>query len=420
MNVTKEVALEKPDSSKNKYPPNLYKVGENSWMVDFAFRGERYRENLGPVSRTVAREKVANRKAGVAAGDLLVSGKRWNGRRWIIAEEEPEIEDPVFDEACDKYLDWYKEHSRASSYDRHWTSAISLKAKFGGKRLSEISAFGIEEYKLDRKKQCSCVGGAKRREGSDRCSECGTRLRGKAEATINKELAMLKHLFRKCIEWGLAKSNPVQQVKLFREGQGRTRYLSEEEAQRLLDSCNPDFRVVVLTAMHTGCRKSELTSLRWSRVDMVNRSITVDSCYSKNGETRTIPMTNDVFETFKMRQDRDRTPEDLVFVSRYGKPWRSWRTAFRNAVERAGLHDFRFHDLRHCYGSWLAMSGTIDKGRMELMGHKTPSMSMRYAHLSMDYKRAAVAKLPSFGNLPVKSPQNPPSAKTPRVVGFAK
>ena len=110
-------------------------------------------------------------------------------------------------------------------------------------------------------------------------------------------------------------------------------------------------------------------------------------------------MTDDLRKAFeRLKTERDHGPEDLVFVNRYGKPWKSWRTAFDNAVERAGLKDFRFHDLRHCYGSWLAMAGVIDKGRMELMGHKAPAMSMRYAHLSMDYKRQAVAKLPRFGS----------------------
>ena len=120
--------------------------------------------------------------------------------------------------------------------------------------------------------------------------------------------------------------------------------------------------------MHTGFRSSELKSLRWSHVDMVHRSITVESCYSKNGETGTVPMTMEVFTEFdQMRRDRDRAPHDIVFVSRYGKPWKNWRTAFENACERAGITDFRFHDLRHCYGSWLAMSGTTGKAAMELM-----------------------------------------------------
>jgi len=72
-----------------------------------------------------------------------------------------------------------------------------------------------------------------------------------------------------------------------------------------------------------------------------------------------------------LHEERNPAADAVVFVSRYGTPWKSWRTAFGNAVERAGLKGFHFHDLRHCFGSWLAMNGVNDKGRMELMGIKT-------------------------------------------------
>jgi integrase len=280
------------------------------------------------------------------------------------------------------------------SYERHVHSGTKLKAFFGKNHLSSISAFMIEKYKRERKEAKA------------------------ADATINRELALLKNLFNLCIKWGFAKKNPVSEVKLYREDNGRTRYLTQEEAQMLLATCNTDFRVVVLTAIHTGFRKSEIMSLRWSSVNMGNRSITVESCYAKNGETRTVPMTEDLFEALSiLKTGRDRDTEDLVFISRYGKPWKDWRTAFCNAVERAGLKDFRFHDLRHCYGSWLAMSGVTSKAQMELMGHKDPKMTMRYTHLSMDYKREFVAKLPKLG---VESPQISPSTPNRKVVGFPK
>src|SRR5262249_24526986 len=205
------------------------------------------------------------------------------------------------------------------------------------------------------------------------------------------------------------------------EGNGRTRFLTQEEAQRLLTNCGEDFRDVVLMALHSGCRRSEINSLTWANVDLVQRTFTVLSCYAKNGQTKTLPMTDEVFEMFKRRDaDRDHTPGDLVFVSRYNKPWKSWRTAWENACERAGIKDFRFHDLRHCFGSWLAMNGTAPKAMMELMGHKTAAMTMRYSHLSVEYKRQAVAKLPKLGNLETESPQKSPQPQVAKVVRFGK
>lgn len=213
----------------------------------------------------------------------------------------------------------------------------------------------------------------------------------------------------------------MKRVKFLPEGKGRTRFLSPDEAKKLLAACNEDFRDVVLMALHSGCRKSEINTLTWPNVDLVQRTFTVQPCYAKNHETKTLPMTDEVFAMLKRRrEERDKTPGDLVFVSRYNKPWKSWSTAWQNACERAGLEDFHFHDLRHCFGSWLAMNGTALKSIMELMGHRTVSMTMRYAHLSVDSKRQAVAKLPTFGKIETESPKNPPSAEMSRVVGSRK
>ena len=121
---------------------------------------------------------------------------------------------------------------------------------------------------------------------------------------------------------------------------------------------------------------------------MQNRSIAVQACYRKTNETRTVPMTDEVLKAFE--------PDDLVFMSRYGKPWRSWRTAFVNPVERAGITDFRFDDLRHCFPFWLAKNNTHLKVMMELLGHSDIKMTDRYTHLDVSYQRAAVRQLPGF------------------------
>jgi integrase len=282
-------------------------------------------------------------------------------------------------------------------------------------RLSQISAFCVEEYRIERTTACRCSGGPKPLEKSDRCAECKHLLKARADATVNRELTMLKHLFSKCVKWKLANSSPMPDVKLRKENNGRVRFLTQEEAGRLLMACNIDFRIVVLAAMLTGFRRSELRSLRWTNIAFLNGSITIESSYSKNGETNTVPLHPELEKALKALYDeRNPAPEDLVFVDRYNKPWTSWRTAFENAVERAGLKDFRFHDCRHCFGSWLAMNGTDIKARMELMRHKTPTMTMRYSHLSVKYKRQAIADLPSF-NAEMESPQMSPFMELKKV-----
>ncbi len=358
----------KQPRKKPKNPPNLYLVGD-SWMIDFMFRGERYRESLGPVSRTVAKEEVGKRKAAAAEGRLDTGRK---------------VKDLPFPDALEKYLEYYKANRRPSSHVRHVNSGVHLKAFFGTSRLSAISAFAIERYKRERKEAKA------------------------ADATINREMALLKNLFNLSMKWGFARKNPVCEVKQYRLDNSRTRYLTEEELGKLLEACNPNLRIVVLTAVHTGLRTSELKSLTWRLVDFRNRSLTVESAYSKNGETRSIPLNAVLTEELKrLRIDNRPTPEDSVFLNRTGRPWKCWRTAFKTALKRAGISDFKFHDSRHSFGSYLAMADVNEKARMELMGHKDPKMTMRYTHLSLDYKRAAVAKLEKLGtgvptNLPIE------------------
>src|SRR3989442_5876694 len=95
-------------ADKNKFPPNLYLASNGtSWILDFTYKGVRYKENLGPVSKTIAKEVAARRKAAAAEGRL---------------ETGPKIEDPVFEKACDKYLEWAQAHLRPRSHERAVTS----------------------------------------------------------------------------------------------------------------------------------------------------------------------------------------------------------------------------------------------------------------------------------------------------------
>src|SRR5262245_16485077 len=101
---------------KEPNPSNLYERGD-SWILDFYFRGERYTENLGPVSRTVAKETRDKRKGAVAAGELAVnSGKLWKNKQWILEVQTTPLEDPMFPEAMGKFLEWYKTENQPYTY----------------------------------------------------------------------------------------------------------------------------------------------------------------------------------------------------------------------------------------------------------------------------------------------------------------
>jgi integrase len=119
-----------------------------------------------------------------------------------------------------------------------------------------------------------------------------------------------------------------------------------------------------------------------------------------------------------LHEQRKPAADDLVFTLD-GKPWKVWRTAFTNAPSRAKIQNFRFHDQRHCFGSWLAMNGVPDKERMELMGHKDAKMTARY----VEHKRQVVACLPAFKAETLKTESQQMISQreeSKKVVAFAK
>src|SRR5438128_6101055 len=190
---------------------SLYQRGK-SWYYDFQYRGERYTGCIGSVSKTVAKEIMAKKKAEAVEG------------RYELPSKKPS---PQFEDIAEEYLRYYQANRRPRSLERHQMAFQALKPFFGGHRLADISPFLIEKYKRLRKEA------------------------GRSEVTINRELAFLKNLFTMAMTWGKASENPVSRVRFFREDNGRTRFLTEEEETRLLAACSPTLRPVVLTALHT-------------------------------------------------------------------------------------------------------------------------------------------------------------------------
>ncbi len=335
---------------------SIYKRGK-SWYYDFLYRSERYTGCIGVVSKTVAKEVLAKKKAEATEG------------RYTSPAKKPS---PLLEDFVKEYFEYYRVNHRPSSVKRHETSWNAISPMFAGKRLDEISPFDLERYRHQRKKE------------------------GRNEVTINRELAFLRNLYNKAIDWGKASENPLRKVRFARENNGRIRFLSPEEEVRLLAHCESQLKPLVLTALHTGFRKSELLSLTWEEVDFEKQNITVKAGYAKNGESRTIPM-NDVLTATLEEVRIDVTESGSVFRNRNGAPYRSFRTAFERAVRKSLIPDFTFHDLRHTFASRLVMSGVDLPTVKDLMGHKNINMTLRYSHLSSEHKRSAVGKLEQFG-----------------------
>jgi integrase len=271
-----------------------------------------------------------------------------------------------FEEMAAKYMDWARVNKR--SWDRDELSLKHLAKEFGGKRLDQVSAFQVERYKSRRRAEV-------------------------APATVNRELACLRHVFSKAIAWGLAGDNPVRKVKLFREDNQRLRFLTVEEFKNLVACCPEHLRPLVIAAFHTGMRRGELLRLQWVDVDFQHGLIHVRD--SKNGTGRRIPMNGVVAETMRTLKGNAAAAEHVFRLppKMGGGPLKDPRWGFEEAVRRAGLEQVCFHTIRHSFASHLVMRGVNLKAVQELMGHKTFAMTLRYAHLSPAHAMDAVRSL---------------------------
>jgi integrase len=241
-----------------------------------------------------------------------------------------------------------------------------LRAWFGDEtRVGDITAQKIADYSRERAGQLSRL------------------KRPVSPATRNRELACLRHMLRLAAEWGHTEKAP--RIRLAKEPEHRVRWLEPNEETALLVACkesrNADLVDVVRVALETGMRRREITELQWPQVDLTRGVLRLE--HTKSGRRREVPMRQEVYAIFAAM------PEP-----RLGRVWpdRRIRKAFENAVERAGLTNFRFHDCRHHFASWFMMRGGDLLALQKILGHRTLAMTQKYAHLSPDYLRSAMER----------------------------
>ena len=231
-----------------------------------------------------------------------------------------------------------------------------------------------------------------------RIAEVRTKLseEGRSNATVNRYLAALSHALGVAArEWGWIDENPCAKVRSLTEPRGRVRFLSETERDNLLAAAldSPDDRLypMVVLALSTGMRQGEILGLTWADVDFDRQTITLHQ--TKNGERRVVPLVEPALGLLRERaRDSDGSP--WVFrAPRSDKRPVFARRPWVNALEAAGVTDFRFHDLRHSAASYLAMNGASMMEIADVLGHKTMQMVKRYSHLSEAHTRGVVTSM---------------------------
>ena len=326
----------------------VYQRGDN-WYVDFTFKGQRIRESIGP-SRKGAEKVIVKKKAEIAEN------------KFLDVRKEP---DPVkFHDFAKQYLQWAKANKKPSSYERDFYTMRIFDREFEAKNIQDVTTWQVEKYKLKRKEQFK-------------------------PATCNREMALLKHIFSKAVEWGKMKENPAKKVKFFKGVVKRVRFLMPDEFRTLLSNCADFLKPIVTVAVHTGMRKGEILGLKWDQVDLEQKIITILD--TKNNERKDLPMDETVSALLQGLERRG----EFVFSSAKEKAFNEMtiHNAFHEAMKQARISDFRFHDLRHTFASNLVMAGVKIEKVQKLMGHKMLTMTQRYAHLAPGYLAESIKVL---------------------------
>lgn len=330
----------------------IYRRGKVWWM-DFIYKGRRYRKSTETEDRRLAKRIYDKVKGEIAEG------------RWF---ERLPGEEKTFREMMEKFLFEYA--PKKKSGDRFRGLAKNLISFMGDFTLLEITPKVVNEYKVKRYQD------------------------GVKPATINREIACLKRAFNLAYrEWEWIMENPISKVSMEKENNKRDRWLSYDEELRLLNASPNWMRDLIVFALNTGMRLSEILTLTWDQIDL-NRKILI-IFNSKNGEKRGIPLNEIVFEMLKNKSKVRSIDTNLVFYNdnhkQFNKVFVSHR--FAKIVKKAGIDDFRFHDLRHTFATRLVQAGVDIYRVCHLLGHKDLKTTQRYAHHYPESLRSAVEAL---------------------------
>lgn len=312
---------------------SLFKRGK-TWWIDFTTpSGERIRRSAETQDKTHAQELHDKLKA----------------ESWRIAKlgEKPTR---TWDEAAYK---WLMESQHKKSHHEDVSKIGWLQQFFRGKFLDDLTRDVIAK-----------VGELKLKETSP--------------ATANRLLALIRSIMRKAaLDWEWIDKPPV--IKLYRESKRRVRYLTPEQAATLLRELPEHLADMVRFSLATGLRRANVTKLEWSQVDIARRVAWIHGDQAKAGKP--IHVTLNATALDMLTKQVGKHPK-WVFTYK-GKPVTQVTTkAWYKALNRAGIENFRWHDLRHTWASWLTQQGVPLNVIQEMGAWESSEMVKRYAHLA--------------------------------------
>jgi len=315
---------------------SIFRKGEN-WFIDYRCKGKRFREKVSP-NKTLARQALAKRKAEIAEGRFFPNRKR---------------NEMVFGQMAEAFWNRYGKHKRAVSYPYMYKRVVG---EFGAMRIEDVSVPVLIDF-LNKLKEST------------------------SRSNSNRYHTFLSSVFSRAMEWGIWEgNNPLSKIRKEKEPVHRTTFLSKSEIGSLLQACPDRIYPIVVCALFTGMRRGEMLKLIWKDVNLEHNVLYV--LESKNGRAREIPIAPKLAKVLESMSPADKdgrvfsVTEDVLDKD------------FRRALWVSGIRNFRFHDLRHTFASYFIMRTSDLPALQKILGHSSPVMTQRYAHLASSHVQA--------------------------------
>lgn len=308
----------------------------------------------GPLQQSTG---TSDRKQAQQVHDRL-SVSRWEQARLGVKPRH------VWEQAV---LRWLQETTHKATHDDDKAKLRWLDPYFAGKYLDEIDRTLIDRIKFEREKLASA-------------------------GTTNRYLALIRAILRRaCDEWEWIDRAP--KFKLFRESEGRVRSITPQEFAKLRAELPAHLADMATFAVATGLRQANVKGLEWQHVDLARNHAWIPGSRHKNGHPHSVPLNEMALSVLRRQIGKHPT---RVFTFK-GQPVANVYTkAFKAALERSGIDDFRWHDLRHTFATWHRQAGTPTHELQRLGGWKTGAMVERYAHIAPEGLQAAASRLDAF------------------------
>lgn len=319
------------------------------WWVSFTHNGQRVQRSTGTANKVAAQEYHDKFKAEL----------------WSVTKLENK---PVYSWR-DAVLRWLNESQAKRSLETDKVHLRWLDKHLRNYQLHEINRDLLEEVALKKEAE------------------------GVSQTTVNRVLEVVRAILSRAYrEWEWLDKVPA--VRMRKVEKSRIRWLTIPEANRLLNELPPHLKDMAAFSLATGLRASNVTGLRWHEVDMLRQHAWIHPDQAKTNKAISVPLNDDAMAVLKARSG---THPEFVFTYK-DKPIQQCNTkAWTKALDRAGIKNFRWHDLRHTWASWHVQNGTSLQELQQLGGWSSFEMVLRYAHLSGDHLRHAANRIGSMG-----------------------